>query len=132
MWALPSAAAAPLLPRPVYGNKEAATAAKKIADFTFDDEETGFAGAGAVARPFLVYDTDGDGSTELFLAEKNRTYLNLLQNGASPLKGQKEITISYDSKPYVDLSTGKWSFYAAENTVSQEYLKEKYSQIYQL
>lgn len=59
---------------------------------------------------FLVYDTDGDGSTELFLAEKNRTYLNLLQNGASPLKGQKEITISYDSKPYVDLSTGSGLF----------------------
>lgn len=110
----------------VYGNKDASTTAEKIADFTFDNEETGFAGAGAVARPFLVYDTDGDGSTELFLAEKNRTYLNLLQNAVSPLKGQEEITISYDSKPYVDNSTGKWPFYAAENTDAQTYQKEKY------
>ena len=54
----------------VYGNKDASTTAEKIADFTFDNEETGFAGAGAVARPFLVYDTDGDGSTCLLYTSR--------------------------------------------------------------
>lgn len=49
-----------------------------------------------------------------------------MQNAVSPLKGQEEITISYDSKPYVDNSTGKWPFYAAENTDAQTYQKEKY------
>ncbi len=110
----------------VYENPESATVARKIADFSFDDEETGFEGAGAVARPFLTYDTDGDGTTELYFAELNKTYLNLLQNGGSPLKGAEEITISYDSRPYIDQLNAKWPFFAAESADVQEYMKEKY------
>lgn len=107
----------------LYSDPNATTSATKIADFNFDDEQTGFIGSGAVARPFLTYDTDNDGSNELYFEEGNKTYLNLLQDTVSPLKGQEAITISYDSKPY----GGKgWVFYAAEDDTAQVENKEKY------
>lgn len=110
----------------LYTSNAEPTDKTKIAEFTFDDYETGFSGAGAVARPFLIYDTDNDGNNELYFEEGNKTYLSLLQGAASPLKGQEAITISYDSKPY----GGKgWVFYAAEDDTAQVENKEKYISI---
>ncbi|MEI3219473.1 MAG: LamG domain-containing protein [Lachnoclostridium sp.] len=110
----------------LYTSNAEPTDKTKIAEFTFDDYETGFSGAGAVARPFLIYDTDNDGNNELYFEEGNKTYLSLLQGAASPLKGQEAITISYDSKPY----SGKgWVFYAAEDDTAQVENKEKYISI---
>lgn len=99
---------------------------KLLAEFTFDDGDTGFSSEEAAARPFLTYDTDGDGDNELYLAEANQTYLNLLQGEYSPLKDKSEITISFDSKPDQSGSDSKWLFFAAENTDVQEYSTEKY------
>ena len=99
---------------------------KLLAEFTFDDADTGFSSEEAAARPFLIYDTDGDGDNELYLAEANQTYLNLLQGEYSPLKDKSEITISFDSKPDQSGSASKWLFFAAENIDVQEHSTEKY------
>ena len=108
----------------LYTSNKEPTTVNKIADFSFDSNENGFTTESkAVARSFLTYDTDNDGSNELYFEEGNKTYLSLLQGAASPLKGQEAITISYDSKPY----GGKGGvFYAAENDTAQVENEEKY------
>ncbi len=116
----------------VYSNV-AVTSASCIADFNFNDRDNGFCykegdTIKAVARPFLIYDTDGDGSTELYLSEKNKTHLNLTQKNGTPLRNHDALTISYDSKPYKTEEgvNGSWSFYAAPNSNAQNFNKENY------
>ena len=113
----------------LYTSNTDPSTAQKLADFSFDDTGSGFASVDAVARPFLTFDTNGDGDNELYLESGYKTYLNLLQNDVSPLKDKETITISYDSKP--DRGKG-WTFFAAENDNKLEHKKEKYVSIQNL
>lgn len=90
---------------------------KVIADFDFDDEESGFKGAGAVAKRkgnsgFLV---EYDGGTALeFNGEEG--WLDLeAEDGSSLMGGLREFTVSYDN-----ISEGAplrlWVFYISQKT----------------
>lgn len=90
---------------------------KVIADFNFDSEESGFQGAGAVARRkgnggFLV---EYDGGTAL---EFNREegWLDLeKEDGSSLMGGLREFTVSYDN--YSEgAAYGLWVFYISQKT----------------
>ena len=94
-----------------------------LADFTFDDEETGFTnGYGVATGAYTLQDHDGgkalhlDGTSE-FLEVKTK-------DGGSLLSGVKELTVSFQAKP--DKKNGNWLFYAARDENSQTYQYEKY------
>ena len=94
-----------------------------LAEFTFDDEETGFTnGYGVAAGTYTLQDHDGgkalhlDGTSQ-FLEVKTK-------DGGSLLSGVKELTVSFQAKP--DKKDGNWLFYAAPDRSTQEYRKEKY------
>lgn len=109
---------------------------KLIADFTFDDEETGFEGAGAVAKHInsaagnlSLVSVDGRGEV-LNLAPVPEGYAGdndglivTTTEGTGLLNGVEEFTVSYDS-----LSRGgwfnAWVFYADEkgDTDTADYL----------
>lgn len=83
-----------------------------IAEFTFDDEETGFSGAGAVAEKaneesgLEIVSVEGRGNVLQINSEPNKSFnwLNVTKNdGSSLLTGVKEFTVSYDSS-----SNGTW------------------------
>ena len=94
-----------------------------LAEFTFDDEETGFTnGYGVAAGTYTLQDHDGgkalylDGTSQ-FLEVKTK-------DGGSLLSGVKELTVSFQAKP--DKKDGNWLFYAAPDANSQQYPYEKY------
>ena len=87
-----------------------------LADFTFDDEETGFTnGYGVATGAYTLQDHDGgkalhlDGTSE-FLEVKTK-------DGGSLLSGVKELTVSFQAKP--DKKNGNWLFYAAPDESPQ-------------
>ena len=96
-----------------------------LAEFTFDDTETGFKGGQAktsrIGTP-AVQETDG--RKALYL--DGSSYLDVTNlEGGSLLAGQEQITVSYDAKP--DLTnSGNWVMFAAPNADTQEYLQERY------
>lgn len=90
-----------------------------LAEFTFDDEETGFIGGQAIAEGAYeikngVLYLDGNGKS-----------LNVVKgDGSSLLKGRDELTISFAASPVSGDSN--WFFFAAPNTDSQELNQETY------
>ncbi len=98
-----------------------------IAHFSFDDEENGFAGKGAVAESNNGYElTDGHDGKALTLNSGKEQWLNLTKkDGSSLLTGEEEITINYWSKTKKD-GTTKWSFYAAPSDKAQSSNYETY------
>ena len=106
----------------VYAAEEAGEAEEVVLlDFTFDDEETGFKGGQAVAKPAGEIVTDGDRKV-LHLDGTNTNWLEVTkEDGSSLLAGVEEMTISYDMK-----GASNWSFYAAPNGNDPVYLKEQY------
>lgn len=98
-----------------------------IADFTFDDDETGFSGAGATAEKngdISITDRDGANGKALVLNGAG-AWLNVVgENNASLLTGLEEFTVSYDS--YSEGDGGAWSFFAAPNANSLVYGNEYY------
>ncbi len=99
---------------------------KRIANFTFDDEETGFAGSGAKANASgtNILSRDAVSGRALSL-EGDKNYLTLTdRDGNALFKGNKELTVSYWSK--VNNTGANWAFYASENADSQEPGKECY------
>ncbi len=93
-----------------------------LAEFTFDDEETGFIGGQAVAngtgapiiRDGALY-LDGSGSNWLSVTKGD---------GSSLLTGRTELTVSFAAKP--ESEKGNWLFYAAANENAQEQGTERY------
>lgn len=89
-----------------------------IADFSFDDEETGFKGAGAVAQitgsgTAQISDdaVAGNGSSLLM---DGSYYLNVVKEDGTPLlSGCEELTVSYLSKSESD---GFWSYFAQDTS----------------
>ena len=98
---------------------------KLIASFDFDNEESGFEGAGAKAvnHGVKVEDTELVKNAAYFNGEN--AYLEVEKsNGDSLLTGENEITISYLRQ--ADKSGKSWTFFAAPNKNSQVYRSEKY------
>ncbi len=91
-----------------------------LAEFTFDEEETGFMGGQAIA--------EGAHSIQdkaLFLDGTERQWLQVTKgDGSSLLTGREELTISFGAKPESDLSN--WMFYAAPNRETQKLNYETY------
>ncbi|WP_026493717.1 family 43 glycosylhydrolase [Butyrivibrio sp. XPD2002] len=99
-----------------------------IAHFTFDDEETGFAGNGAVATPGESgYDVaDRDGNKAIKLDRKSKQYLTLTnEDGSSLLSGLDELTVNYWSNTEVKNET-QWLFYAAGSSDAPQNNNEHY------
>ena len=87
-----------------------------LAQFTFDDAETGFAGGSAVAKVNGTYELrdsmDAENGKALYLNGNAANYLSVTdEDGGSLLAGKEEITISYDEKP--DQTGTNWAYYAA-------------------
>ena len=103
--------------------------AQLLADFTFDDAETGFAGGEAKASANGVYELrdskDAESGKALYLNGNAANYLSVTDmDGGSLLAGKEEITISYDEKP--DQTGTSWAFYAAPSTATQINQNEHY------
>lgn len=90
-----------------------------LADFTFDDDETGLIGGQAVA--------EGDYTIRngaLYLDGSSK-WLNVVKgNGSSLLSGRDELTISFAASP--ESGSSNWIFYAAPNADTQELNQETY------
>lgn len=92
-----------------------------IAQFTFDDEETGYTSDLAVAG---IHGTakleDGNNGTKAARLGSG-SWLSVTQtNGAALLLDATEFTVSYDAKPDSNGNTG-WTFYAAPSTAAPTY-----------
>lgn len=97
---------------------------KLIASFDFDDEESGFFGAGAKAENHGVTVEDTDLIKNVAHFDGQSDYLDVKkEDGSSLLTGEEEFTISYLRQ--VDGGTD-WTFFAAPNTDRQVYRSEKY------
>ncbi len=90
-----------------------------LAEFTFDDKETGLIGGQAVAegeyeiKNGALY-LDGDGK-----------WLKVTKgDGSSLLKGRDELTISFAASP--ETGNSNWVFFAAPNANAQEVNQETY------
>ncbi|MCR5655955.1 MAG: family 43 glycosylhydrolase [Butyrivibrio sp.] len=98
-----------------------------IAYFTFDDEESGLSGEGAVATPKNGYKIIQDGVIDgaVKLDSGSSQWFDVKdKNGVNILSGLDEVTVSYFSK--ATLSGTSWPFFAAPNTNEQVYRWEKY------
>lgn len=94
-----------------------------LAQFTFDDEQTGFTdGHGVAAGSYSLQDHDG--GKALYLNGTSDFLEVKAANGSSLLNGVKEVTVSFQAKP--DQKGANWLFYAAPDTQPQNYGKEKY------
>ena len=103
-----------------------------IANFTFDDEATGFSGAGAKAvvgngtlADMLVTEEGEDGRKVVQFEKSNSEFLNVVaEDDSSLLTGVKDMKVSFDWK--TSGAASDWPFFAAPNTNTQEYLQEHY------
>lgn len=103
------------------------TVGKMIADFNFDDEESGFTSSGAKAEKYgeISIVERGDETGKALSLDGVDDWLNVTkEDGSSLLSGLEEFTVSLDS--YSQKEDASWSFYAAPNAGQQEYLKETY------
>lgn len=94
-----------------------------LADFTFDDEETGFVSGYGIAKGSYTLKEHNDGNA-LYLNGSSDFLEVTMKDGKSLLTGVKEMTVSFMAKP--EAGTTNWAFYAAPNAGTQEYLKENY------
>lgn len=99
---------------------------KKIADFDFDDEASGFSGAGAVAvKNGDVQLTEGADGTNALTLNGTDAWLNVVgEDGESLLTGLDALTVSFDSTSLKNEKS--WSFFAAPNAGEQLYSQENY------
>ena len=94
-----------------------------LADFTFDDEETGFVSGYGIAKGSYTL-KEQNGGNALYLNGSSDFLEVTMKDGKSLLTGVKEMTVSFMAKP--EAGTTNWAFYAAPNAGAQEYLKENY------
>lgn len=103
---------------------------EKIADFSFENEKDGLAGANAIAVPNgnVTFADDEERGTVLSL--NGDAWLDVTKtNGGALLNGCEELTVSYYSK--VANAGTAWGFYAAADNSTQVYKKEKYMGIFE-
>lgn len=101
---------------------------KRIAAFTFDDEESGFSGEGAKGTNSgkVVLSDDAVYGKALSLDGSNSNYVKVTDTeGKFLLKGADELTVSYWSKS-TNSGNNDWAFYAAGNDNAQVVNKENY------
>ena len=99
----------------------------KLAHFTFDDEETGFATkyAKATATGTNVLSSDSMKGNSLYLNGTGANYLNITDaDGNALLTGLEEVTVVFYAK--VAGSGANWSVFMAPNTNTQTYQSEHY------
>ena len=95
-----------------------------LADFTFDDAQSGFSGGQAKAEGAYALQ-EVDGRKAVYLNGNSDHFLKVTKaDGTSLLTGVEELTISYDAKP--DRTDTNWPFYAAPNENAQSSGKERY------
>ncbi len=97
------------------------------ADFTFDDEATGFSCETAKAQgTYTLTDSfSAENGKALYLDGSAGQYLTITdKDGGSLLTGAKELTISFEAK--ADRTDTNWAFYAAPDANAQTLQKEKY------
>lgn len=107
--------------------KLAEEAKKKLAEFTFDDAENGFASSDAVAQPSgtPVIVQDAERGKVLSLDGAGSVWLNVAKKDGTPLlTGAEELTISYYSKS--EREAANWIFYAAPHGNPQTFGQERY------
>ncbi len=101
---------------------------KCIAKFSFDDEETGFAGAGAKAQSVganVLTDQAVSGNALRLDGSKSSNYLKVTDAKGNPLLDCcDELTVSYWSK--VNNTSANWAFYASANDNGQGVGTERY------
>jgi len=98
-----------------------------IAKFTFDDEATGFSGAGAKAERAgeMALTSDAISGKALKLEGNSSSWLNVTnQNGGSLLSGLTSATFAYYSK--ATAAANGWSIFAAPNNERQNSGQEHY------
>lgn len=94
-----------------------------LADFDFDDEESGFTNGYAVAKGTYTLQ-DHDGGKAIYLDGTSDFLEVTKENGESLLTGVKEMTVSFQAKP--ESAATNWGFYAAPNDDEQTYQQEVY------
>ncbi|WP_206222198.1 immunoglobulin-like domain-containing protein [Schaalia sp. ZJ1691] len=101
-----------------------------VADFTFNSVKAGQTeaiadetGASATINGSAAVTTGKDGSTALKISRN--FWLDVTKEGASPLKGKRAVTISYDSKPEASGNVG-WVVFANRSTGAPSYGQEHY------
>lgn len=100
---------------------------KVLADFNFNDDETGFASTYAKAEGgHALKESYAPGMGKaLYLDGNSANYLTVTdKEGKSLLAGLREMTISYDMKP--DATGANWVMYAASDDKQTAYNSEKY------
>ncbi len=100
---------------------------KVLAEFDFDDDESGFSSesAKAVGSHALKQSYAESMGNALYLDGTSANYLSVTdKEGNSLLAGQRELTISYDMKP--DATSTNWVMYAAPDDNKQVNNSEKY------
>ncbi len=98
-----------------------------LAQFTFDDEETGFSSTNAMAKASgtNVLSEDAVSGKALNLDGTGANYLKVTDKDGNPLLTDcKELTVSYWRK--VDNTDTNWVFFAAADDNAQNYLHEQY------
>ena len=100
---------------------------KVLAEFTFDDEESGFVSGNGKAVAAGTNDLSDDAikGKALSLDGTGSNYLKVTDtDGNALLSGCEELTVSYWRK--VDDTGTNWAFFAAADDDAQTYLKEQY------
>lgn len=103
--------------------------AKLLAEFSFDDEQTGFESAAALAEAKGSFELRESQFTHhgkaLYLDGDAANYLSVTgKNGTNLLAGKSELSFSYDVKPGRDETS--WVFYAAKDEKPQNNQYERY------
>ena len=94
-----------------------------LAEFDFDDEETGFTNGYAVAEGTYTLQ-DHDGGKAIYLNGTSDFLKVTKTTGSSLLTGEKEMTVSFQAKP--EAGTTNWGFFAAPNEDEQNFGTEVY------
>lgn len=93
-----------------------------LAEFTFDDEETGFMGGQAVANAHGACEIKNGA---LYLDGTSSNWLDVVKgDGSSLLTGQEELTFSFAAKP--ESEKGNWLMFASSDDSPQENGEEHY------
>lgn len=96
-----------------------------LAEFTFDDAETGLNGSGALAAENGTLEFVEDAERGKVLSLSKDAWLNVTKEDGSPLlTGAEELTVSYYSK--AGRTDTNWAFYAAPSAEPQNFGGEYY------
>lgn len=104
---------------------QAAAQKEPLADFTFDNDQDGFQGKGAVAKGNGIYQFEDDAVSGKSLYLDRNGFLKITREDGTPLMiGCDEMTISYYSK--VEEQDIEWTLFLAAEEGAQKVGKERY------